>query len=107
MGSITPNPKKRGYLLPTGCKDLVDVLHNRPPSPAVHVNGKIRAMEVRVIGVHGLNLGIMPISEALALAQSLGIDLVEIAPNAKPPICQIVDYSKFRYEASRRRKSHT
>jgi len=108
MSSITPNPKKRGYLLPPGCKDLVDVLKGAPPKPSlaitVRVNGRIRAREVRVVGERGRQLGIMPLSEALSLARSGGIDLVEIAPHAKPPVCRLVDYGKFRYELSRRRK---
>ena len=57
-----------------------------------------------VLGEQGEQLGIMPIAEALRLAQSRGIDLVEIAPRARPPTCRIVDYGKFRYELSRRRK---
>ena len=107
MASITPNPKKRSYLLPPGCKDLFDVLQGTPPklSPSTfRLNGKIQAREVRVIGEQGEQLGIMPLAEALRLAQSRSIDLVEIAPRARPPICRIVDYGKFRYELSRRRK---
>ena len=107
MASITPNPKKRGYLLPSGCKDLIDVLQGVPPKLSLStakVNGKIRAPEVRVIGEHGEQLGIMPLADALQLAQSRSIDLVEIAPRARPPVCRIVDYGKFRYELSRQRK---
>ena len=111
MGSITPGPKKRGYLLPPGCKDLIDVLQGTPPkaSPGTtfRANGRIRAREVRVIGERGRQLGIMPLSEALSLARAGGIDLVEIAPHAKPPVCRLVDYGKFRYELSIRRKRKT
>jgi translation initiation factor IF-3 len=106
MGSITPNPKKRSYLLPPGCKDLIDVLEGVPPNATPSkfcLNGKIRAPEVRVIGEQGQQLGVMPIADALHLARSAGIDLVEIAPHAKPPICRLVDYGAFRYELSKKR----
>jgi hypothetical protein len=108
MGSITPNPKKRGYLLPPGCKDLVHVLQGAPKSPSlatsVRINGKIRAQEVRVIGEQGEQFGILSLVDALSLARSRGVDLVEIAPKARPPICRIVDFGRFRYEASKKRK---
>ena len=68
------------------------------------VNGKIRAREVRVIGVDGKQLGIIPLGEALNQARANGVDLVEIAPNATPPVCRLVDYGKFRYEQSKRDK---
>ena len=108
MGSITPNPNKRSYLLPPGCKDLIDVL-NRPPAkpsfaPRVRVNGKIRAAEVRVVDEHGRQIGILPRADALDLARSRGIDLVEIAPCARPPVCRLVDFGKFSYEAAKRRR---
>lgn len=104
MGSSTPNPKKRGYLLPPGCKDLVHVLLGAPKTPSltpVRVNGRIRAREVRVIGEEGEQLGILPLADALTLARSRGIDLVEIAPTARPPVCRIVDFGRYRYEASK------
>ena len=109
MSGITPNLKKRSYLLPPGCKDLIHVLQGVPSKRSlstVRVNGKIQAQEVRVIGERGGQLGIMGTSKALRLAQSRGFDLVEIAPHAKPPVCRIVDYGKFRYELSKR-KSQT
>jgi translation initiation factor IF-3 len=67
-------------------------------------NGKIRAREVRVIDDDKKLLGVMPLSEALRLAQNKGLDLIEIAPNAMPPVCRIVDYGKFRYEESKKEK---
>ncbi len=70
----------------------------------MRVNGKIRAREVRVIGGDGTQLGIHPINEALAMARNSGVDLVEIAPNATPPVCRIVDYGKFRYEQAKKDK---
>jgi translation initiation factor IF-3 len=68
------------------------------------VNRQIRAREVRVIDENGQNLGIMPIREALALAEEKGLDLIEIAPNAKPPVCKIGDYGKFKYEMKKKAK---
>jgi translation initiation factor IF-3 len=70
----------------------------------VRVNGKIRAREVRVIGADGKQLGILSLGEALTQARANGVDLVEIAPNANPPVCRMVDYGKFRYEQAKRDK---
>jgi len=72
--------------------------------PFVRVNGKIRAREVRVIGTDGNQLGVLSLGEALTLARADGVDLVEIAPNATPPVCRLVDYGKFRYEQAKREK---
>lgn len=68
------------------------------------MNGKIRAREVRVIGSDGKQLGIFPLHEALAMARSQGLDLVEVAPTANPPVCKILDYGKYRYELAKREK---
>jgi len=72
--------------------------------PFVRVNGKIRAREVRVIGADGKQLGVLTLGEALTQARAEGVDLVEIAPNATPPVCRLVDYGKFRYEQAKRDK---
>ena len=72
--------------------------------PQFRVNGKIRAREVRAIGLDGQQLGVLPLSDAIRQAQALGVDLVEIAPNATPPVCRIVDYGKFRYEQAKKEK---
>lgn len=68
------------------------------------INEQIRDKEVRVIGENGEQLGVMPIREAMRLADEAGVDLVKIAPTAKPPVCKIVDYGKFRYEQARKEK---
>ncbi|MCR4990130.1 MAG: translation initiation factor IF-3 [Lachnospiraceae bacterium] len=68
------------------------------------INEQIRDKEVRVIGQDGEQLGIMSSKEALSLADEAGLDLVKIAPTAKPPVCRIVDYGKFRYEQARKEK---
>ncbi len=68
----------------------------------VSVNHRIRAREVRLIGEDGGQLGIVSIEEALARARDLGLDLVEVAPQAQPPVCRIMDYGKLKYEQSKR-----
>ena len=72
--------------------------------PFVRVNGKIRAREVRVIGIDGRQLGVLSLGEALTMARANGVDLVEVAPNATPPVCRLVDYGKYRYEQAKRDK---
>lgn len=74
------------------------------PGSFVRINGKIRAREVRVIGVDGKQLGVITLNEALALARANGVDLVEIAATATPPVCRLVDYGKFRYEQAKKDK---
>lgn len=68
------------------------------------VNEAIRAREVRLIGPTGDQLGIKALREALQLAQEQNLDLVNVAPQAKPPVCRILDYGKYRYEQSKREK---
>ncbi|MCM1251471.1 MAG: translation initiation factor IF-3 [Clostridium sp.] len=68
------------------------------------INEQIRDKEVRVIGEDGEQLGIMSSKEALQLAEEAGVDLVKIAPTAKPPVCKIVDYGKYKYEQTRKEK---
>ncbi len=74
------------------------------PASFVRVNGKIRAREVRVIGIDGSQMGVFSLPDALGMARTKGVDLVEIAPNAAPPVCRLVDYGKFRYEQSKKEK---
>ena len=68
------------------------------------INEQIRDREVRLIGEHGEQLGIMSARDAYMLAQEAERDLVKVAPTAKPPVCKIVDYGKYRYEQARREK---
>ena len=68
------------------------------------MNEGIRAPEVRVIGPNAENFGVLPIREALAKSQELGLDLIEISPNAQPPVCKITDYGKFKYEQKKKDK---
>ena len=66
------------------------------------VNDRIRALEVRLIGADGENRGVVSPEQALELAEDTGLDLVEISPNASPPVCKIMDYGKFKYEQQKR-----
>ena len=68
------------------------------------INEQIRDKEIRLIGENGEQLGIMSAREALKIAEEAELDLVKIAPTAKPPVCKIVDYSKYKYEQLRREK---
>lgn len=68
------------------------------------VNEQIRIREVRLIGENGEQLGIMPTREALRLAYERGLDLVEVAAAARPPVCRIMDYGKFKYEQSKKER---
>ncbi|MDA6077691.1 translation initiation factor IF-3 [Edwardsiella anguillarum] len=68
------------------------------------INGEIRAQEVRLTGVDGEQIGIVSLREALEKAEEAGVDLVEISPNAEPPVCRIMDYGKFLYEKSKASK---
>ena len=68
------------------------------------INERIRDKEVRVIGQDGEQLGIMSSKEAMKLAREADLDLVKIAPTAKPPVCKIIDYGKYRYELARKEK---
>ncbi|MFZ4682471.1 MAG: translation initiation factor IF-3, partial [Terrimicrobiaceae bacterium] len=71
----------------------------------IRVNERIRAREVRVINsVNNEQLGVMRIEDALRTARSLGMDLIEIAANAQPPVCRIVDFGKFRYDLAKQEK---
>ncbi|MDE5964372.1 MAG: translation initiation factor IF-3 [Eubacterium sp.] len=73
---------------------------------AQQINGEIRDKELRVISADGEQLGIMSAKAALKLAEDSDLDLVKIAPQAKPPVCKIMDYSKFRYEQAKREKEN-
>jgi translation initiation factor IF-3 len=66
------------------------------------INEAIRANEVRLIGEEGDQLGIFPLREALAIAREQNLDLVEVAPQADPPVCRLLDYGKYAYERARR-----
>ena len=66
------------------------------------VNNKIRSNEVQLITHEGENIGVVPIGEAINRAQEVGLDLIEIAPNVKPPVCKIIDHGKYKYELQKK-----
>ena len=74
------------------------------PQDLVRRNEQIRAREVRVIGAEGEQFGILGKAEAIAAARELGLDLVEVAATAEPPVCRIMDYGKFKYEAQKKKQ---
>ncbi len=79
--------------------------NNKKVSKFYRTNQNIQAVELQVIGPDGSNLGVIGKAEALAKAQELGLDLVEIAPQAKPPVARIVDFQKFRYEENKKEQA--
>ena len=68
-------------------------------------NNRISSPEVQVIGSEGENLGVLNTNEAISMAKNLGLDLIEIAPNANPPVCKIMDMGKYKYDAQKKSKS--
>ncbi|WP_366938880.1 translation initiation factor IF-3 [uncultured Paracoccus sp.] len=78
--------------------------HNAPPTrdTGPRVNERIRVSEIRLIGADGENVGVVPPSVGLQMAQDAGLDLVEISPNATPPVCKVMDLGKFKYEQQKR-----
>ena len=81
------------------CPIAAPATNNEP-----RINDRIRAREVRLVSEEGEQIGIRPLPEALSIARELDLDLVEVAPNANPPVCRIMDYGKFKYEAAQRAK---
>lgn len=86
MDIVAPRPDEKG--------------RNKDAGP--RVNEKIRAKEIRLISSDGQQLGIFHLSEALRRAEEEGLDLVEVAPNAAPPVCRIMDYGKYKYQKQKR-----
>lgn len=70
----------------------------------MRVNERIRVPEVRVVGDTGENLGVLPTQQAIALAKERGLDLVEVAPQATPPVCRLVDFGKFHYQQEKKER---
>ena len=68
------------------------------------INGQIREKEVRVIGEHGEQIGVLSIQEAMRMAEEAEVDLIMVAPKAAPPVCRLADYGKYRYEQMRKEK---
>lgn len=78
--------------------------NQRPQDSGPRVNEKIRVPEVRVISDTGEQLGVLSVREALAIAKEAGLDLVEVSPDARPPVCRILDYGKYKYQ--QQKKAH-
>jgi translation initiation factor IF-3 len=76
--------------------------HVAPPKDGPRVNGDIMAPRVRLIGETGEMIGVIGVREAISMAEEAGLDLVEVSPNAEPPVCKIVDYGKYKYEAQKK-----
>ncbi|MCH9009492.1 MAG: translation initiation factor IF-3 [Chloroflexi bacterium] len=74
------------------------------PPKEYRVNRRIRVPQIRLVDDEGEQLGVMPVEEAIGKAEERGLDLVEVAPAASPPVCRIMDYGKFRYEATRKER---
>ncbi|HHC71727.1 MAG TPA: translation initiation factor IF-3 [Thiotrichales bacterium] len=73
--------------------------------PTNRLNDQITAPQVRLIGPEGDQLGIVPIEQAMEIAAEAGLDLVEVSPNAEPPVCRVMDYGKFRFEQNKKAQS--
>jgi translation initiation factor IF-3 len=91
-------------------EEIISQKYNR--KPRTRVNRMIRVSEVRVIDAEGEQLGVMATDQALTLASNEGLDLVEVSPTAKPPVCRIMDYGKYKYEQNKKnreskKKQHT
>ncbi len=80
------------------------VLRRRRAIPDYRINGQIRAETVRLVGFEGAQLGIVPLQEAMERASESEVDLVEVAPNADPPVCKLLDYGKFKYRQKKKRQ---
>src|SRR5690606_14618316 len=91
-GRIAPGPDRSTVL------GVLDIATDK----AHRINGEIRVPEVRLIGIDGEQLGVVRTSEAMQLAEQHEVDLVEIAPNAVPPVCKLMDYGKFKYQEQKR-----
>ena len=78
--------------------------HNAPPQRETgpRINDRIRAVEIRLIGADGENVGVVTPARAMQMAEEAGLDLVEISPTAVPPVCKIMDFGKFKYETQKR-----
>jgi translation initiation factor IF-3 len=78
--------------------------HNAPPTrdTGPRVNDRIRAPEIRLIGAEGENVGVVTPQRAMMMAEEAGLDLVEISPNATPPVCKIMDFGKYKYEQQKK-----
>jgi len=94
-------PTHGGAAIATGFRGRGQRPDNRRV-PSVRINERIRVPQVRVIGDEGEQLGVMDVRDAVRAAREKGLDLVEVAPTADPPVCRIIDFGKFQYEAKKK-----
>ena len=94
---------KAGILYPLLCYIFI-IIRRCSNIKELQINEEIRDKEVRLIDVDGTQIGIVPIKKALSIAYEKRLDLVKVAPNAKPPVCRIMDYGKYKYELSKKEK---
>ena len=94
----------RTFWLFSRCNFIKEVLFISREKDTVQLNEQIRDKELRIVSADGEQLGIMSARDAQKIADDRGLDLVKIAPQAKPPVCKIMDYSKYRYEQAKREK---
>ena len=84
--------------------EVITIAAQKSTKTQYRTNEDITGPEVRLIGSDGIVVGIMPVKDALKLSETAGLDLVEISPNATPPVCKIIDYGKFMFEITKREK---
>lgn len=94
----------KSHINPIFAGGISIAISKRPQKQRTNINDEIRAREVRVIDPEGNQLGIIPLREALASAAEFGLDLVEISPNATPPVCKIMDYGRYKYELTKKQQ---
>jgi translation initiation factor IF-3 len=84
------------------CREKRNLTRGGPISSETRINERIRVPEVRLVGPNGEQVGIVRIEDALRLAQEADLDLVEVAPQARPPVCKLMDYGKYKYESAQK-----
>src|SRR5437588_4830894 len=106
MLSITHGPAPLDNRTPPQLVQVPKKFDRRPPErDPTRINDRIRVPEVRLVGEDGKQIGVVKTSDALAYAQERDLDLVEVAPEARPPVCRVLDYSKYKYEQAQKQKA--
>lgn len=105
--NITPPTPPRNGRPPAGAGPTAGASAKGARPTTLRVNHQIRIPRILVIDQHGTKLGEMTPEDAREMAESAGLDLVEIVPHARPPVCRIMDYGKYKYEESKKKKQHS